>query len=92
MEDKTYEVRNLIKVDGEWKIYNQVTSPMVHEKHVNNTLVHLVSASTMMAQLGNTVGATKTAAMKHLEKVMSTFDGEAPDDLKVMYEQAKALK
>lgn len=120
-EDKTYEVRNLIKVDGEWKIYNQVTSPMVHEKHVNNTLFHLVSASMMMAQLGNTEGATKTAAfiaelypnlpnghwgqgwyaiqrkdkaaaMKHLEKAMSTFDGEVPEDLKAMYEQAKALK
>ncbi|MEM8528637.1 MAG: hypothetical protein AAGG68_28620 [Bacteroidota bacterium] len=120
-QDKTYEVRSLIKVNGEWKIYNQVTSPMVHEKDVNNTLFHLVSASMMMAQLGNVEGATKTAAfvaelypnlpnghwgqgwyaiqrkdkaaaMKHLEKAMSLFDGEAPEDLKALFEQAKALK
>ncbi|MEN0049478.1 MAG: hypothetical protein AAF806_20630, partial [Bacteroidota bacterium] len=120
-QDKTYEVRNLIKVNGEWKIYNQITSPMVHEKHVNNVLSHLVEASMMTAQLENVAGATKiaelvaelypnlpnghwgqgyyavqrkdkAAAMKHLEKAMSTFDGEAPEDLKALYEQAKALK
>ena len=34
----------------------------------------------------------KVAAIKHLEKAMSTFDGEASGDLKALYEQAKALK
>lgn len=120
-KDKTYEVRNLIKIDGEWKIYNQVTSPMQYEKNDQNVVTRLITASMMMAQLGNVEGATKTAAfiaelypnlpnghwgqgalaiqrkdkaaaMKHLEKAMSTFDGEVPEDLKALYEKAKALK
>lgn len=117
---KTYEVRSMIKVDGQWKIYNQVTSPLTHEKSDQNVVDHLRLASQMLAQMGQMEAAAKipkmtteiypktpagywgmgffafaqkdkASAIKHLEKAMSLFDGDAPADLKALYEEAKKL-
>ncbi len=60
---KTYEVRNMIKVNGEWKIYNQVTSPLVYEKSDENVVDHLRLASQMLAQMGQMEAAAKIPKM-----------------------------
>lgn len=58
-KSKTNEVRNLIKVDGAWKIYNQVTSPLIHEKNDENVITHLRLASQMLFQMGRKKEGTK---------------------------------
>ena len=118
---KTYEMRNMIKVDGEWKIYHQVTSPMVHENSKSNVIYHLASAGGILRDMDRIKDGAKIPqlaaeifpnipsgywgmgvyalwqkdkahAIKHFKKAMSMFDGEAPQNLKNLYEQAKELE
>ena len=62
-KSKTYEARNMIKVNGEWKLYNQVTSPMRQEKKAENVNDHLRLASLMLNQLGRTAEAAEITEM-----------------------------
>lgn len=47
--DKTLEVRNLVKIDGEWKINNQMTAPLRYEGRPQDVIDRLrMVASTLM--------------------------------------------
>lgn len=50
-DHKSYEIRNLVKKDGQWKLVNMVVSPLHHEPTEANVKAHLRSAVGMMEQM-----------------------------------------
>ena len=60
---KTYEVRNLIKVDGEWKIFNQVTSPLRHEAREQDIIEYLNLAWNGLEKMERREDAVKITAL-----------------------------
>lgn len=61
--NKTFEVRNLVKVDGEWKISNQVTAPAQHEGRPQDVADHLRLASSMLMDAERVEDAAKIPAL-----------------------------
>lgn len=49
--DKSYQIRNLRKVDGQWKVAAMIHSPLQHEPNEANVKAHLRSAVAMMEQM-----------------------------------------
>ncbi len=50
-DSKSYETRNLRKIDGKWKLTSMVSSPLMHEKTEVNVKNHLLSAIIMLRDL-----------------------------------------
>ncbi len=117
----TYQVRSLVKSNGQWKIIHVVTSPIQSEDSDANVTTHLRLASRMLNRMGRTEEAAKIPemvmemfpdipdgywgagwyafskkdkgnAIKYLEKAIALFDGEAPANLKNLYEEAKKME
>lgn len=61
--NKTFEVRNLVKVDGEWKIANQVTAPALHEGRPQDVMDHLRLASGVLMDAERVEDAAKIPAL-----------------------------
>lgn len=61
--NKTYEVRNLIKVDGKWKIFNQVTAPLQHEGRPQDDVENFLQVHGILMNAERTEEAVKIAAL-----------------------------
>jgi ketosteroid isomerase-like protein len=46
--NKTLEVRNLVKIDGEWKICNQMTAPLRYERRTQDAVDRLNMVANML--------------------------------------------
>jgi ketosteroid isomerase-like protein len=61
--NKTLEVRNLIKIDGEWKICNQLTAPLRYEGRPQDVIDRLRLASGTLLEAERIKDANKILAL-----------------------------
>lgn len=60
---KYYEVRRLLKVDGQWKIHNAISTMKAEEMRSTDVILHLMMAANALNQLDRTEEALQMGAM-----------------------------